>query len=204
MQNNSQFRFHLFRRFSDGETLAWIMLNPSTADDNVDDPTIRRCMGFAKRAGYGSIVVANLCPVRATKPADLLSSIRELETPEMWRHNRKILNQIAMFDVVLAWGAHAPRIARKNSSFASERLFSINLPTDNCGNIWPASTAYLLGDRVESDSGNQYFCSTAGKSAEYITLAKPRRLYIARTRSGEPAHPLMKPYGPLKIWNAGT
>lgn len=49
----------------------FIMLNPSTADAEQDDPTIRRCMGFAQRWGAGGVRVVNLFAWRATRPADL-------------------------------------------------------------------------------------------------------------------------------------
>ncbi len=52
----------------------FIMLNPSTADDENDDPTIRRCIGFAKAWGYGGIYVVNLFGLRATDPKDLLKA----------------------------------------------------------------------------------------------------------------------------------
>lgn len=48
--------------------LVWIMLNPSTADDVADDPTIKRCMSFARRLGYGAIVVVNLYAFRTSDP----------------------------------------------------------------------------------------------------------------------------------------
>ena len=47
------------------------MLNPSTADETDDDPTIRRCIEFAKRDGYGGIHVVNLFAIRATDPKEL-------------------------------------------------------------------------------------------------------------------------------------
>ena len=50
----------------------FIGLNPSTADETMDDPTIRRCIGFAKRWGYGSLCMANLFAFRATKPRDMM------------------------------------------------------------------------------------------------------------------------------------
>ena len=46
----------------------FIMLNPSTADAQQDDPTIRRCMDFAKRWGFGGIEACNLFDWRATDP----------------------------------------------------------------------------------------------------------------------------------------
>src|SRR5215217_1316798 len=50
----------------------FIMHNPSTADADQDDPTIRRCIAFAKSWGYGGIYVGNLIPYRATNPKDLI------------------------------------------------------------------------------------------------------------------------------------
>ncbi len=52
-------------------TVVFVMLNPSTADEHVDDPTIRRCISFAKAAGFAGLYVVNLFAWRATKPADL-------------------------------------------------------------------------------------------------------------------------------------
>lgn len=49
-------------------TVAFVMLNPSTADEVVDDPTIRRCIGFASSWGYARLEVVNLYARRATDP----------------------------------------------------------------------------------------------------------------------------------------
>jgi hypothetical protein len=49
----------------------FVMLNPSTADASTDDPTIRRCLGFAKSWGFGGLVVTNLFAFRATDPKEL-------------------------------------------------------------------------------------------------------------------------------------
>jgi len=53
----------------------FVMLNPSTADADKDDPTIRRCMGFARDWGYGGIEVCNLFDWRATKPEHLRNNL---------------------------------------------------------------------------------------------------------------------------------
>ena len=88
--------------------LAFIMLNPSTADTEIDDPTIRRCMGFARRLGYGGITVYNLYAYRATKPADLW----KVEDPvgpgnDHWLNACLYSRYMADLPVVAAWGANA-------------------------------------------------------------------------------------------------
>lgn len=55
-------------------TLVFIMLNPSTADASVNDPTIMRCIGFARGLLYGGIRVVNLWAYRATSPKDLAAA----------------------------------------------------------------------------------------------------------------------------------
>lgn len=90
----------------------FVMLNPSTADANLDDPTIRRCIGFAKREGCTFLTVVNLFAFRATNPADLVGEYQmgtDIFGPdnsehigrELRRHNPELGHLI-----VAAWGAH--------------------------------------------------------------------------------------------------
>lgn len=55
----------------------FIMLTPSTADADTDDPTIRRCIGFAKSSGFGGLYVGNLFAYRSTQPIDYLSQMMQ-------------------------------------------------------------------------------------------------------------------------------
>lgn len=72
ISQDGQYRYSLVRRWGVGGFPAqFIMLNPSTADDALDDPTIRRCVGFARSLGASGLVVVNLYAFRATKPVDL-------------------------------------------------------------------------------------------------------------------------------------
>ena len=70
------YRYELTRHWGDSMSVCtFIMLNPSTADAEKDDPTIRRCIGFAKLWGYGGIKVVNLYAYRASKPKVLFTAI---------------------------------------------------------------------------------------------------------------------------------
>lgn len=69
------YRYWLERAWDIGtgkDFLNFIMLNPSTADAEKDDPTIRKCVGFAKRWGYGGVHIVNLFALRATDPGVML------------------------------------------------------------------------------------------------------------------------------------
>lgn len=72
ISDDGRYRYRLWRTWApELPRMAWIMLNPSTADAEVDDPTIRRCVGFAKREGCGGIEVVNLYAYRSTDPSVL-------------------------------------------------------------------------------------------------------------------------------------
>ncbi len=81
----------------------FIGLNPSTADAENDDPTIRRCKRFAKDFGYGGLCMANLFALRATNPKDMLSHANPIG-PENDRWLCDLAHQAGM--IVVAWGTH--------------------------------------------------------------------------------------------------
>ncbi len=64
-------RYDLLRRWDNGPLLNVVGLNPSTADEVQDDPTIRRCIGFAKRWGYSGMLMTNIFGLRSTDPRGL-------------------------------------------------------------------------------------------------------------------------------------
>jgi hypothetical protein len=68
------YRYALHRRWDDGPQVLFCMLNPSTADETNPDPTMTKCLKFAKRWGYGSLAIGNLFGFRATEPRDMLAA----------------------------------------------------------------------------------------------------------------------------------
>lgn len=99
-----RYRYRLGRRWGDGLPLLYVMLNPSTADAEADDPTIRRCIGFAKAHGFGAIDVVNLFAFRATNPADLLRAVHPVGPDNNWYITLAAREAGA---VCVAWGANA-------------------------------------------------------------------------------------------------
>lgn len=83
----------------------FVMLNPSTADGTQDDPTIRRCIAFARRWGYDSLSVRNLFPWRATDPRELFKAETVTGGP---RGDVELATASTADLVVLAWGCNVP------------------------------------------------------------------------------------------------
>jgi hypothetical protein len=67
----SRYRYDLRRWWGPGPRVAFIGLNPSTADHLEDDPTIRRCCGFARTWGFDGVIMVNLFAYRSTEPGVL-------------------------------------------------------------------------------------------------------------------------------------
>lgn len=105
-----QYRYQLWRIWDANKPLLmFIMLNPSTADSENDDPTLRRCIGFANKFGFGGLYVCNLFAFRATDPKELLRRNRaglDIIGPE----NDDFLTETAerCEEIVLAYGAGSP------------------------------------------------------------------------------------------------
>jgi hypothetical protein len=101
---SGRYRYRLSRRWAGGgRAIAFVMLNPSTADAERDDPTIRRCSGFARAWGFSAMTVVNLFALRATDPARL----RRARDPVGRDNDEHIAAAAAACDaLVLAWGAH--------------------------------------------------------------------------------------------------
>lgn len=87
-----------------------IGLNPSTADETKDDPTIRKCIGFAKRLGFGSLCMTNLFAFRATQPNDM----KAVGARAIGEENNAWLQQCAAEAgmILAAWGKDGSHLGR--------------------------------------------------------------------------------------------
>ncbi|GEL93700.1 DUF1643 domain-containing protein [Cellulomonas composti] len=110
ISSDGRYRYTLTRSDGNGGDLAtFVMLNPSTADDATDDPTIRRCVEFARRWGLDGIVVVNLYAWRATNPRELAARARggcDIVGPENDAHIVAAIREAAG-PVIAAWGAQS-------------------------------------------------------------------------------------------------
>lgn len=100
-----KYRLSLTRQLSpSGESSClFIMLNPSTADADVDDPTIRKCMKFARSWGFAWLHVVNLFSFRATSPVEMKAA----EHPVGPGNDDILRSRAAGADVIVcAWGKH--------------------------------------------------------------------------------------------------
>ena len=106
----STFRYSLSRVWDNSlPQVLFVGLNPSTADDQVDDPTVRRCVGFARDWGYGGVVLVNLFAFRTTQPANLLKA----DDPIGPENDHWISAELNLAErVVAAWGNHGHLLDR--------------------------------------------------------------------------------------------
>lgn len=116
LSDDGKYRYVLVRRFdiTRSDALVWLMLNPSTADASSNDPTIRKCVRFAKLMGFGAIIVVNLFAYRTPKPEELRTSRRkgiDIIGPD---NDEYTVSATTGRHVIAAWGAsRVPMIERR-------------------------------------------------------------------------------------------
>lgn len=136
------YRYELWRRWSDAAACVFVGLNPSTADETNDDPTIRKCVGYAKRWGYGSLCMVNLFAFRATLPKDMLAA----DDP-IGPDNDATLKRLAADAgiVIAAWGNDGGHLGRDKAVMAMlPELHCLKQNKDGS----PAHPLYLRGDAM--------------------------------------------------------
>lgn len=102
-----RYRYRLTRDLSPNpRTATFILLNPSTADATNDDPTIRRCLGFARRWGCGRLAVLNLFAFRATDPSEMKRADDPVGPDNQAWFERTLIDDLSIGPVVCGWGVH--------------------------------------------------------------------------------------------------
>ncbi len=98
------YRYRLNRTWDETRgRVVWVMLNPSSADAEQDDPAIRRCVGFARAWGYGAIEVVNLFAARCTYPKEL-RKFPDAVGPDNDQHIQDAVRNSEARLVIAAWG----------------------------------------------------------------------------------------------------
>ncbi len=121
--NDYQYRYEFCRRWADGDSVVWVLLNPGTGDtDGKQRPTLGRCIKWSRQWGYGALTIVNLFAYRATRPKDLLRAADPVgpDNDETLAHVTGAADR-----VVAAWGAHGRLIGRG-------REVAVRLPNAFC------------------------------------------------------------------------
>ena len=108
------YRYALTRIWArDVAPVLFVMLNPSTADESQNDPTVRRAIGYALERGFGSIEIVNAFALRSTDPKGLKRALETGVDPIGPRNDEAIRRAAARAEtVVAAWGTHATLLER--------------------------------------------------------------------------------------------
>lgn len=114
LDDDREYRYRLWRTITPAEqatltgdgdrsTVAFVLLNPSTADETDDDRTLRRCTGYAERWGYDRLELVNLFAYRTKEPSEL-ETVDDPFGPKNWLHIGDVCRDADR--VVVGWGAH--------------------------------------------------------------------------------------------------
>jgi len=139
---DNKHRFSLWRSWTmtiPENIIAFIGLNPSTADDKEDDPTIRRCINFSKSWGFDAMRVVNIFSFRATDPKRLHCE----KTPNHSLNDRSIIEAAKYSDkIVCMWGSHGLFLYRQEEVLKLLKGFQLYCFAVN-GNGTPKHPLYL-------------------------------------------------------------
>jgi len=155
-----QYRYRLWREWDRSRPgLGFIMLNPSTADHQVNDPTITRCLQRALAGRYGRLEVVNLFPLRSTDPDGLLTHPAPLGD-RSGRNDGAIMDAIDRCSMVIcAWGAHKA---------APERALEVLRIVGMCGR---GNLLYHLGLNKDGSPKHPLYIAARKRPERFIALA---------------------------------
>ncbi len=131
------YRYVLWRLWNrESPPLITIMLNPSTADEEILDPTVKKCVKWARVWGYGGLYVLNAFALRSTDPELLAEHVHEGKDPvgpENDFHITKALAEHPGARLVVGWGKHATLLNRHQRMIellAARELYCLGINKD--------------------------------------------------------------------------
>lgn len=124
LSSDRVYRYELWRRWSDGSRYVnFVCLNPSTADEYADDPTVKKCVKFAQFWGYDALCITNLFAYRSTSPA-VMKKFYDPVGLGNDRHLKKIADGASL--VVAAWGLHGSHMGRSTRVRETLRRYDLH------------------------------------------------------------------------------
>lgn len=106
-----QYRYVLHRRWQydqPSRSVLFLLMNPSTATEDVDDPTVRKCRLYTEQWGYNHLIITNIMAYRATHPK-LLLDVADPVGPDNMRRVACLITMQRPF-VVCGWGRIPPKL----------------------------------------------------------------------------------------------
>jgi hypothetical protein len=149
-----------------------IGLNPSTADESLDDPTIRRCLSFARREICGGLVMLNLFAIRATDPKVMLR-----HSSPVGPQNDAVIQEYATSGgiFVAAWGAHGPHLNRAME--VRTLLRSAGVPLYCLGRTKSGSPRHPLYLKADAPLSVYQFADEKLENASSVASEREERTY---------------------------
>ena len=178
-------RYLLWRVWESSKPLlVWVLLNPSTATHEVLDPTVRRCIGWAKRGDFGGVVILNAYAYRATEPKDMLASADRIDGG----------NDIALGIVLTTLMSEPVKCTCDRGSSPVDGGGVTHMPCNGLGWRHPR-TIVAWGNGIEPERENAMRKLLRDMSGLIVPLC------LGRTMQGSPRHPVRLAYGvQLEEW----
>ena len=158
---DEKYRYRLWRVWAENlATMVFVLQNPSTASADTDDPTIRKCIGFAKQAGFGSIIVMNVFAYRATDERELLT-VTDPIGPLNREHLQAARSTPLLSRLVAAWG----------NRFGPKKKSIFRTGYCHAANICVSNGAYCLGTTKSGDPKHPLMLPYATKMTKWTAPA---------------------------------
>jgi len=150
--NDEKYRFILTRKWNKAnKVVVFIGLNPSKATEMISDPTVRRCVNYAKQWGYDEMIMLNIFALRSTNPKQLYKS----KDPIGDMNDFCIREDIEMADLIVAsWGNHGEHLGRGMEVYKiikemNVKCFGINQSGQPVHPLYQRNDAELIDFKME-------------------------------------------------------